>query len=129
MLSHCSTPTTRDGRLWVCIPLRMPEQHSWLEQAHCYWDYEGKTYSCKERAVAYHHCHIHSLVSSTNCWGTWLGRGILVDGRLRYGYCFHHKQKGLHLYAAGGLETFEPRYPGWVQLEAECNSTTKLKTG
>ena len=70
MLSHCNTPTTRNGRLWVCIPLRMPEQHSWLEHAHCYWDYEGKTYSCKERVVAYHNCHIHSLVSSTNCWGT-----------------------------------------------------------
>ena len=38
-------------------------------------------------------------------------------------------KKGAHLYADGGLETFKPHFPGWAQLEVECNSTTKLQTG
>ena len=87
MLSHCSTPMPRNSSLWVCIPLRMPEQHRWLERANSYWDFEGRTFSSNDCVVAYHSCLIQSSVASTNCWGIWVGRGILVDGRLRYGYC------------------------------------------
>ena len=129
VLSHCSTPVPRGGILWVRIPLRMPEAHRQLESGNNQWNFEGRTYSSDEWVLAYHNCHVESLVRSTDCWGNELGRGILIDGRLRYGYSSHKRNIGVNVYADGGLETFKPQWPGWVQLEVECNSTTKLQSG
>ena len=129
LLSHCSTPTPRGGRLWVRIPLRIPESNRQLDGSGNYWHFEGRMYSSNECVVAYHNCRVESLVTSTEVWGNWVGRGILLDGRLRYGYNSHAKNVGVNVYADGGLETFKREEPGWVQLEVECNSTTRLQSG
>ena len=60
--------------------------------------------------------------------GCTIGKGILVEGRPRYGICTHARNFGVNIYADGGLETFygpERR----AQPEVHCTNTKKLQGG
>ena len=120
-----NTPTVREGRSWLSIPLRCDLD---VQPADCYYRYDDVWKAPKETVIGYHNTTLESLVSGTRCRYTTItnGNGILVDGRLRYGSCTHHGNSGVNVYSDGGLETFNG-FTGWVQLEVRCTNTTHLR--
>ena len=121
-----SMPVCRQGRKWLCIPLRC---ETTVQSSDCTYCYDGCWKAPDETVVGFHNTRLESLVQSTPSWtGTPNGRGILVDGRLRYGTCSHKGNIGVNVYSDGGLDTFAGS-TGWVQLELRCTNTTKLKGG
>ena len=121
-----SMPVCRQGRKWLCIPLRC---ETTVQSSDCTYCYDGCWKAPDETVVGFHNTRLESLVQATPSWtGTPNGHGILVDGRLRYGTCSHNGNIGVNVYSDGGLDTFAGS-TGWVQLELRCTNTTKLKGG
>ena len=120
-----NTPTVREGRSWLSIPLRCDLD---VQDADCYYLYDDVWKAPQETVIGYHNTTLESLVRGTPCRYTTItnGNGILVDGRLRYGSCTHQGNSGVNVYSDGGLETFNG-FTGWVQLEVRCTNTTHLK--
>ena len=116
----------RNGRMWARFPLRCDP---YVEKSNCCYKYEGQWKNPHETVVAYHNTYLERLVSPTRCLdGSNIGKGILLDGRLRYGDQRHGGCGGVHVYSDGGLETFNGN-TGRVQLEVHCTNTMELKRG
>ena len=120
-------PTVRGGRSWLSIPLRCD---LYVAPARCGYHFNGLWKAYDETVIGFHNTRLESLVRGTPCPYTEIpnGKGILVDGRLRYGSCTHKGNSGVNVYSDGGLETFNG-FTGWVQLEVHCTNTTKLTGG
>ena len=118
-------PVVREGRKWVCIPLRCDRHVEWSNNDYMY---KGCHFAKHETVIGFHNTLLGSLVSATPTWNGPIGNGILVDGRFVYGNCSHNRNNGVNIYSDGGLETFDERL-GWVQLEVICTNTRKLRGG
>ena len=120
------TPVVREGRVWLCIPLRLETD---VRCSNCHYCYDGCWKASHETVIGYHNTRLESLVAPTPQWnGMNNGSGILVDGRLQCGCCTHNGLSGVNVYSDGGHETFAAS-KGWVQLEVRCTNTTKLQGG
>ena len=109
------------------MPLRCPDL---VQQSDSTYQYEGVHKSPHEGVIGFHNTKLESLVQSTCDLGynISVGTGILLEGRLRYGYNTHASKSGVNVYSDGGLETFHG-HTGWVQLEVKCTNTSKLSSG
>lgn len=122
-------PQTRLGshRLWVRIPLRIPEAEWTVNMSDCHCVFEDRFCNPDVYVEAFHNTRLQHLVGA-NAHGH--GAGILFDRRMRFGVWGHNNNVGVNVYADGGLETFEDcrgePTRGWVQLEVRCTNTTRL---
>ena len=120
-------------RPFVRIPLRIDKQHQQIQYVpddkyQGDYVYEGRSMSRFETVTVFHGTRLSSLVHSTRDWqGEDLGRGILHQQRLVYGSCTHGNKSGCNFHTDGSW-TFDGS-SGWVQLECDVTSTSKLKGG
>ena len=116
----------RYGREWTRVPLRADQK---VECSANAYQYEGRWMWAHQAVAGFHNTRLASLISATHSWdGCTIGKGILWEGRLRYGICTHETNAGVNIYADGGLETFHGS-ERWAQLEVHCTNTKKLQGG
>ena len=117
----------RGKDLWVRIPLLCDK---YVQPSDTCYGYGGCNMAPNDTVKGFHNTRLESLVQGTLFdWNDIvIGNGILIDGRLCFGICYHGLCRGVNIYCDDAHETFEGSM-GWVQLEVICTKTTKIKGG